>query len=156
VNGAALGGGFELVLGCDLVVAAEGAVFGCPEVTRGLFATSGGALRLPTTIPRVRAMELLLTGDPVDAGTALALGLVNRVVPAKRLIATTRDLAARICANAPLAVRQTLATAREAYEPTAAQWSRNDAAWARIAATEDAREGPLAFAEKRPPRWRGR
>lgn len=156
VNGAALAGGFELVLGCDLVVAAEGAVFGLPEVKRGLFAASGGAMRLPAMIPRARAMELLLTGDPIDAATALALGLVNRVVPAERLMETARELAGRICGNAPLAVRESLAAARSACDPAEPDWRRNDAAWHRIAATADAREGPLAFAEKRPPRWQGK
>jgi len=156
VNGAALAGGFEVVLACDLVVAAEHAVFGLPEVKRGLFAASGGAMRLPLVVPRAQAMELLLTGDPIDAATALALGLVNRVVPGAQLAAAARELAERVRANAPLAVRETLAIARATTDPTEAHWSRNDSAWFRIAGTEDAREGPRAFAEKRPPRWTGR
>ena len=157
VNGAALAGGCELVLACDLIVAAEHAVFGLPEVKRGLFATSGGVLRLPRMIPRARALELLLTGDAIDAGTALGLGLVNSVVPPGRLQQAARDLALRICANAPLAVRETLALARALLTlPEEQLQSRNDAAWARIAASEDASEGPRAFAEKRPPAWRGR
>ena len=156
VNGAALAGGFELVLACDLVVAAEHAIFGLPEVKRGLFAASGGALRLPTVIPRVRATEMLLTGDPIDAPTAHALGLVNAVTPGVHLMDVARELAGRIGVNAPLAVRQSLATARGVAEPIETQWSLNDSAWLRIAGTEDAREGSLAFAEKRPPHWRGR
>jgi len=156
VNGAALGGGFELVLACDLVVAAESAVFGSPEVKRGLFAVSGGALRLPLMIPRVRALELLLTGDSIDAATALALGLVNRVVPAARLLEEARVLARRISANAPLSIQATLAVARAATGPSEAHWSACDSEWYRIARSEDAREGPAAFAERRPPRWRGR
>jgi len=157
VNGAALGGGCELVLSCDLIVAAEHARFGLPEVTRGLFAASGGVLRLPRLIPRARALELLLTGDLIDAQTACGLGLINKVVPHGQLLKTARDLALRIGANAPLAVRETLALARAVFAlPEEQLRARNDAAWARVAASEDAREGPRAFAEKRPAVWQER
>ena len=157
VNGAALGGGCEIVLACDLVVAADHAVFGLPEVKRGLFAASGGALRLPRLIARARALELLLTGDVIDARTAHDLGLINKVVPLANLLEAARELALRICANAPLAVRETLALARAVFSlPEEALQARNEAAWARIAASEDAREGPRAFAQKRPPIWAGR
>lgn len=157
VNGPALAGGFEIVLACDLVVAAEHATFGMPEVTRGLFATSGGALRLPRLIPRARALELLLTGDVIDARGAFDLGLVNRVVPHGQLLEAARALAVRIVASAPLAVRETLALARAVFAlPEQQLQARNGAAWARVAASEDAREGPRAFAEKRPPRWQAR
>jgi enoyl-CoA hydratase/carnithine racemase len=157
VNGAALAGGCELVLSCDLVVAAEHATFGLPEVRRGLFAAAGGALRLPRLIPRAAALELLLTGEAIDAPTALALGLVNRVVAPALLLETARALALKICANAPLEVRETLALARAIFAlPEEQLQARNDAAWARVAASEDAREGPLAFAEKRPAAWKGR
>ena len=157
VNGAALGGGCEIVLSCDLVVAAEHARFGLPEVTRGLFAASGGVLRLPRLIPRARALELLLTGDVIAAGAAYDLGLINKVVPHAQLLKTARDLALRISANAPLAVRETLALARAVFAlPEEQLQARNDAAWARIAASEDAREGPRAFAEKRPAVWKER
>lgn len=157
VNGAALAGGCELVLSCDLVVAAENATFGLPEVKRGLFAASGGVLRLPRMISRARALELLLTGEVIDAPTAHAWGLINRVVPLEHLMGAARDLAGRICANAPLAVRETLALARAAFAlPEGQLQARNEAAWARIAASDDAREGPRAFAEKRPPSWKGR
>jgi enoyl-CoA hydratase len=157
VNGPALAGGCEIVLSCDLVVAAEHATFGLPEVKRGLFASSGGALRLPRMIPRARALELLLTGDSIDARTACELGLVNRVVPLGRLPEAARALALRICANAPLAVRETLALARAVFSlPEEQLQTRNNAAWARVAATEDAREGPRAFAEKRPAAWKAR
>ena len=157
VNGAALGGGCELVLACDLVVAAEHARFGFPEVTRGLFAVSGGVLRLPRLIPRARALELLLTGDLVDAKTAFELGLLNRVVPQGQVLPAARDLARRIGANAPLAVRETLALARAVFAlPEEQLQARNEASWARIAASEDAREGPRAFAEKRPAVWQER
>ncbi len=157
VNGAALGGGCEIVLSCDLVVAVEGAVFGLPEVKRGLFSASGGALRLPRMIPRARALELLLTGDVIDARVAHELGLINQVVPPGTLLEAARDLARRICANAPLAVRETLALARGLFSlPEEQLQARNDAAWARIAASEDAAEGPRAFAEKRPAIWKAR
>jgi enoyl-CoA hydratase/carnithine racemase len=157
VNGAALAGGCELVLSCDLVVAAEHATFGLPEVRRGLFAASGGVLRLPRMIARARALELLLTGDVIDARTALDLGLINSVAPQSQLLETARALASRICANAPLAVRETLALARAVFAlPEEQLQARNDTAWSRIKATEDAREGPQAFAEKRPAAWRGR
>jgi enoyl-CoA hydratase len=157
VNGAALAGGCELVLSCDLAVAAEHAVFGLPEVRRGLFATSGGVLRLPRMVPRARAFELLLTGDVIDARTAHELGLINSVVPIGQLTENARDLARRICANAPLAVRETLALARAVFSlPEEQLQSRNEAAWARIAASADALEGSRAFAEKRPAVWKGR
>jgi enoyl-CoA hydratase/carnithine racemase len=105
----------------------------------------------------VRALEILLTGDPVDARTALELGLVNRVVPAVGLMAAARELAQRITVNAPLAVRETLALARSALDLSEQElWSRNTGAWRRITATEDAQEGPLAFAEKRSPQWKTR
>lgn len=157
VNGAALAGGCEIVLACDLVVAADHATFGLPEVRRGLFATSGGVLRLPRMIARARALELLLTGDVIDAPTALAFGLLNRVVPPGRLMETARDLALRICANAPLAVRETLALSRAVFSlPEDQLQARNNAAWARIAASDDASEGPRAFAEKRPAIWKAR
>jgi len=157
VNGAALGGGCEIVLSCDLIVAAKHARFGLPEVTRGLFAASGGVLRLPRLIPRAHALELLLTGDLIDAQTACDLGLINKVVPHGQLPETARALALRISANAPLAVRETLALARAVFAlPEEQLQARNAAAWARIAASEDAREGPRAFAEKRPAVWKER
>jgi len=157
VNGAALAGGCEIVLACDLVVAAEDATFGLPEVKRGLFAASGGALRLPRMIARARALELLLTGDVIDARAAHDWGLINTLVPLGQLMETARELALRICANAPLAVRETLALARAVFAlPEEQLQARNDAAWARIAASEDAREGPRAFAEKRPASWKAR
>ncbi len=157
VNGAALGGDCEIVLSCDLVVAAENAALGQPEVKRGIFAGAGGCFRLPRMIPRMRAMEMLLVGDAIDARTALELGLVNRVVPGDDLMAAARELARRICENAPLAVRETLALARSAFDLCEEDlWSRSVEAWERINRTEDSREGPLAFAEKRPAQWKAR
>ncbi len=157
VNGAALGGGCEIVLACDLVVAAEHAVLGQPEVKRGIFAGAGGCFRLPRMIPRMRAMEMLLVGDPIDARTAFDLGLVNRVVPGGHLMDAAREMARRICENAPLAVRETLALARSAFDLSEEDlWSRSAEAWERINRTEDSREGPMAFAEKRPAQWKAR
>jgi enoyl-CoA hydratase/carnithine racemase len=118
VNGAAMGGGFEIVLACDLVVAAEHARFALPEVTRGLMAASGGAIRLPQRLPWPLAMELLLTGEPIDAERALALGLVNRV--AKDAVATALELAEQIAASDPRALQATKRVAR------AASWELND------------------------------
>lgn len=159
VNGGALGGGTEIALACDLVVAADTAVFGLPEVTRGLAAAGGGALRLPRQIPMKWAMELLLVGDQVDAPTAARMGLVNRVVPAPDVVAEACALAARIAANAPLSVR---ANRRLAYDGMAygsttdpGLWAWHDGVVREVVRSRDAREGPRAFAEKREPVWTG-
>lgn len=157
VQGAALAGGFELVLSCDMVVAAEGAQFGLPEVKRGLFPAGGGTLRLPRRIPLPVANEMLLTGEPVDARRALALGLVNRVVPETELLETALTMAEAVALNAPLAVRSALALAREAAAVAEAElWVANDRMWKVIDASEDALEGARAFSEKRAPVWTGR
>jgi enoyl-CoA hydratase len=157
VRGFALAGGTELVLACDLVVAASDAAFGLPEVTRGIVATAGGVFRLPRLLPRARALELILTGERMGAEEAHRLGLVNSVVPAEEVLATAQRLAERICANAPLAVRESLAIARTAFDLSEEEgWRRSAEASTRIRQTEDAQEGPRAFAEKREPRWVGR
>ncbi|WP_372893814.1 crotonase/enoyl-CoA hydratase family protein [Rhodosalinus sp.] len=157
VQGAALAGGFELVLSCDMVVAAEGAKFGLPEVKRGLFPAGGGTIRLPRRIPPVLANEMLLTGEPIEAERAHALGLVNRVVPAGVLVETALALAHQIAENAPLAVRSALALARDAASTAEGElWAANDALWRRVEASEDAQEGARAFGEKRAPVWTGR
>jgi enoyl-CoA hydratase/carnithine racemase len=157
VNGVALAGGCELVLACDIVVAARNAEFGLPEVSRGIIAAGGGLFRLPQTIPRCRAVELILTGDRISAEEAHQLGLVNHVVDLTELVAAAKEIALRICENAPIAVRESLALARAAGELTEdAAWRATTAANARIFATIDAREGPRAFAEKRRPVWGGR
>lgn len=153
VNGAALAGGFEVALKADLIVAAEHARFGIPEVKRGLFAAGGGT-RLPARIPLQMALELGLTGDPISAQRAHDLGVVNRVVPAAEVLSAARALAATIAANGPLAVRATkeLMWGEIGAGDTAAhgQWA------AKVFASEDAREGAIAFAEKRAPDWKGR
>ena len=154
VNGPALAGGFELVLACDLVVAADHATFGIPEVKRGLFAAAGGLIRLPRRIPVAVATELAITGDPIDAPRALQLGLVNRVVPGDRVVDEALELAARITMNGPLAVRNALTMVHEAIDLTEEQaWPRNYELAMEVFSSKDAIEGATAFAEKREPRW---
>ncbi|WP_375501555.1 enoyl-CoA hydratase-related protein [uncultured Jatrophihabitans sp.] len=153
VNGAALAGGFELLMLCDLVVAAEHATLGIPEVKRGLLA-AGGATRLPSRIPLAIALELGLTGDPVDASGAARWGLVNRVVPLPELMTAARAMAARIVTNAPLAVQAT-----KALMLGELGGGHPDAVRARAAVlfrSADAREGARAFAERRSAKWTGR
>ena len=160
VNGFALGGGWEIALACDLVVAAEHATFGLPEVRRGLIAAGGGAFRVSQHLPRPTAMELVLTGDPISARQAHALGLVNEVVPAREVLPAARGLAARINRNAPVAVQASKRIARgivggRAPAEDTAWWLSGDE-MRRVMASEDAAEGPRAFAEKREPVWRAR
>jgi enoyl-CoA hydratase/carnithine racemase len=157
LNGSALAGGCEIMLACDLVVAADHVMIGVPEVQRGLMAGAGALLRLPRRLPAAVAMELVVTGDPIDAHRAYELGLVNRVVPYDRLMDETMALADRIAANAPLAVRTSRDVLRRAGEvPEEQGWPINDAGTRVVFASADAMEGPRAFAEKRPPRWEGR
>ncbi|HVB71308.1 MAG TPA: crotonase/enoyl-CoA hydratase family protein [Acidimicrobiales bacterium] len=156
VNGAALAGGFEIMISCDMVVAADHARFGIPEATRGLVAGAGGLIRLPRRVPLTVALEMALTGDPIDAERAYDLGLVNRVVPGDQVVDAAMALAERIVQNAPLAVRTSKRVMREAVELTEEQaWTLNDDAFAAIGRSADALEGAVAFAEKRPPNWRG-
>lgn len=156
VDGAAMGGGFELALACEMMVVSDRALFGLPEVKRGLMAMAGGAIRLPRRFPRALAIEALLTGEPIPAATALAYGLVNKVVAPEALDEAALDLAWRIARNAPIALRESLRLARAADgADEAALWQANDAATLRVVTSADAREGPLAFIEKREPRWSG-
>ncbi len=155
VNGSAVGGGFELMLACDLAVMADHALLGLPEVKRGLFAGAGGTL-LPKRIPAAIALELGLTGALVTAARAYELGLVNRIVPAADVRAEALALATAIAANAPLAVRVTKQLMQDALESGLVQgWANIDAALPGILGTDDAQEGARAFVEKRAPRWTG-
>lgn len=157
VEGYALAGGCEIALACDLVVAAEDAKFGIPEVKRGLVAAAGGLLRLPQRIPYQVAMEYALTGEFLDAPRAHSLGLVNRLTEPGGALAGARALAATIAANGPLAVRTTKQIIAQAAQwPAEEAWARQQALVEAVFASEDAREGARAFAEKRAPRWTGK
>jgi crotonobetainyl-CoA hydratase len=160
VNGTALGGGLEIALGCDLIIAAETARFGLPEVTRGFVAGAGGAFRIVEQLPQKLAMELLLTGQPIPAARALELGLVNRVVPQTEVMEAATALAGTIARNAPLAVqaskRIALGIAGGVFQREREAWAINDRETAEVLQSDDAIEGPRAFAEKRAPVWRVR
>nr|WP_308114752.1 enoyl-CoA hydratase-related protein [Rhodococcus opacus] len=160
VNGAAIGGGFEIAMACDLIVADDTAYFSLPEVRNGFLASAGGAVWLAQWVPRVVAMEILLLGDRFTAAQAKEWGLVNRVVPRGDALAVALEMAEVLAANAPLAVQASKrlvaglvgtesVTDREA-------WARSNAEKKTIEDTEDAKEGPRAFTEKRPAIWKGR
>jgi enoyl-CoA hydratase len=157
VEGYAVAGGFELTLACDLVVAADGARFGVPEVKRGLVAAAGAAMLLPQRVPPAVALEMLLTGEPIVAARAAELGLVNRVTPEGGALDGALELAAAIAANGPLAVAVTkqiaVASADWSLEE---RWDRQNELVLPVFGSEDAQEGATAFAEKRPPVWKGR
>ena len=156
VEGWALAGGFEIMLACDLVVAGRGARFGVPEVKRSLVAAGGGALELANRVPRALALEMLLTGDPIDAARAEAAGLVNRVVDDGGALDAALDLAGRIAGNGPLGVAASKRIVLESPAWGDDRWARHDEIVAPVMSSEDAREGATAFAEKRDPVWRGR
>ena len=157
VNGVALGGGFEVALACDLVVAADHARFGLPEPRRGIYAGGGGVHRLPRQLPLKLAMEYLLTSRTMSAAEARDLGLVNDVVPAAELDAAVDRLIDDILLGAPLSIRATKQAAMTGLDlPLPEAFHHPYDAVAAMAASEDAREGPKAFAEKRTPRWTGR
>lgn len=157
VEGFALAGGFEVALACDLIVAARDARFGIPEVKRSLVAAGGALIRLPRRVPYHVAMELALTGDPIDAPRAHAIGIVNRLAEPGEAIAAARELAAAIARNGPLALdasKRILTAAPDWSEAEA--WERQGEISGPVFASEDAREGAIAFAEKRAPAWKGR
>ena len=160
VNGFALGGGTEIALASDLIVAADSASFGLPEVKRGIYAGAGGAFRLPRQLPYKIGLEAVLTGQPIPAQRAYELGLVNRVVPLPDLLSEAFALADVINENAPIAVQVTKRIARSitdgAFADEAADWERGAREGAFLMTTDDAKEGPRAFAEKRAPQWQGR
>jgi crotonobetainyl-CoA hydratase len=160
VNGTALGGGTELALASDLVVAEERARFGLPEVKRGLIAAAGGVFRVIEQLPRKVAAELMFTGEPMSCADALRWGLINQVVPDGTALEAALALADRITVNAPLAVQASKRVACGADEGVVTGdepgWSRTMREIGLLMRSEDAREGPLAFAEKRPPVWKAR
>lgn len=156
VNGPALAGGFEIVLACDLAVAAGTAMFGLPEVKRGLIASAGGLYRLPRVLPRVLAMEMIATGRPITAELALSMGVINRVTSQDDLLPAAISLAAEICANAPLAVRESVRIVRVAsgFDDDLLR-GEAEAAQAILQTTSDFSEGATAFLDKRLPEWTG-
>jgi E-phenylitaconyl-CoA hydratase len=157
VDGYCLAAGFELALLCDMRICTPQARFGLPEIVRGFFPGGGGPQRLIRAIPQAVAMEMILTGDAIDAATALRVGLVSRLVPEPELLPTARQIAQRIASHAPLAVKAVKEVTQAALDETLEQALRfgNALRWI-IGQTEDAREGPRAFAERRAPRYEGR
>ena len=157
VEGWALGGGFEMVLACDLIVAADDAKFGLPEVKRGLIAGEGGVIRLPKRIPYHVALKVLLTGEPISAVDAKAYGLVSELTAPGAALAGAQELASRIAGNAPLALAKVKQVLRETQGLDDAEaFTRQAEDASSLLNSEDAHEGALAFAEKRAPVWHGR
>jgi enoyl-CoA hydratase len=156
VEGAALGGGFEVVLSCDLVVASKTAEFGLPEVKRSLVPICGGLFRAPKALPRNVAREMLLTGDSIDAKRAHRLGLVNVISDRGETLDDAIELAERICRNGPVAVRETMRFLATLDSPDEAHgWEETDGSEDVIRSAADTIEGVTAFFEKREPRWSG-
>lgn len=157
VNGVALGGGCELAMACTLRIAAETAKFGQPEVNLGLIPGFAGTQRLARLVGRTKAMEMVLTGSPVSAHDALAIGLVNRVVPPNELMPSTRALALELAAKAPIAMRHAMDAIRRGLDMPFADACRLEAAlFGAVSGTEDMKEGTRAFLEKRRPVFKGR
>tara|TARA_B110000879_G_C10948702_1_gene422753 strand:+ start:34 stop:798 length:765 start_codon:yes stop_codon:yes gene_type:complete len=157
VEGYALAGGLELAISCDLIVAADDAKFGIPEVKRGLAAAAGGLIKLPRQIPKRLAMELALTGDFIGAQRAYDIGLINEVVPAGTALDAAKALAARIVANGPLAVAISKQVVLQSEDWSADEmWQKQQELTMPVFISEDAIEGSVAFAEKRAPNWKGK
>jgi enoyl-CoA hydratase len=157
INGYAFGGGLELAMACTLRLAAEGAKLGQPEVKLGLLAGYGGTQRLPRLVGRGRALELLLTGEPVDAAEAHRIGLVNRVLKREALLEEGRALAGKILAAGPVAVRLTLEAVHRGLDLPLGEALRLEAdLFSQAASTADMKEGTAAFLEKRPARFQGK
>jgi enoyl-CoA hydratase len=157
VNGACVAGGMEMLGGCDIRVAVPEAYFGVMEPKRGLFAGGGTTVRLPRQVPFPAAMEFLLCADRVPAEQALAFGLLNSVVPADKLRSKAEEYAHRITANGPLAVRKTKESVLRGLAVDMKEAYRIESSIAvEVFSSDDAKEGPAAFVEKRPPRWTGR
>lgn len=157
VEGYALAGGLELAISCDLIVTADNAKFGIPEVKRGLAAAAGGLMKLPRQIPQRLAMELALTGDFISAQRAYEMGLVNAVVPAGTALEAAKTLAARIVANGPLAVAISKQVVLQSENWSADEmWQKQQELVMPVFVSEDAMEGSIAFAEKRAPNWKGK
>jgi len=155
VEGYALAGGFELALSCDLVVAGDEAKFGLPEVRRGLVAGAGGLLRLPKRIPYHLAMEIALSGEHFPAARLHQAGLVNQLVPAGQALSAAKEIAARLALGGPLALIATKRVIVESADwPAAEAFRRQSEIITPVFTSADAREGALAFAEKRAPVWR--
>jgi enoyl-CoA hydratase len=157
IEGFAVAGGFEVALSCDLIVAARGARLGIPEVKRSLVAAGGALLRLPQRIPYHVAMELALTGDPIDAERGYELGIVNRLADPGGAVDAALELAAEVARNGPLALKASKRIVESSGDWAESEWwERQGEIAGPVMTSEDAREGAIAFAEKRDPIWRGR
>ena len=156
VNGHALGGGLEVALACDIRIASENATFGLPEVRWAIIPGWGGTQRLPRVVPH-KALEMLITGQPIDAQEALRIGLVSKVVPQDELMPTAKDYARKICENGPLAVRAAKEAAIRGFNMSLEEGLRLEMTlFDRIAGSEDAKEGPRAFSERRKPEYKAK
>lgn len=156
IEGFALAGGLELALSCDLLVAAEGAKLGIPEVKVGLFAAGGGVMRLPSRVGYGKAMEMAVTGDPISAEEGLAAGLITRLATPGTAVDVAIELAERVAKNAPLAVAASKKMIRASQGATEEDlWKLQGSLMGAVFSSSDAKEGPAAFGEKRDPKWTG-